>query len=141
MAIVNKFVVTYDVETGEITRVDEIFSVDRKYRKNCYRADFRLNFYEKDFNILESDEMKNFCFEHIVERMTTDKLWKSHDSFYVLTYKVRLLEKTITEFLSEQKALEVHDKLQYAGDSYSSHDSAYITLLRGSSRDVSSAAL
>lgn len=128
MVLVNKFVVCFDAETGEIFAVDEVFLVEHKYRKNFYRVDFRLNFRETDVNLLESAEMRKVCFQHIMERMTTDKLWKSRDSFYVITYKVRLLKETLNEFLGQQKVQEVYNRLQYAGDSDSSQDSAYITL-------------
>lgn len=133
----NLFVVCYNASAKEPFAVSEAVRVDRKYRKNFYRVELRLNFHEKDVNIHEREQMRRLCYKQIIEKMTSDKLWQCHDSLYFLTYRVRLLRETISEFLSRQRAQEVYDELQNTDDSYSSYDSAYFSLLSESFGDVS----
>lgn len=114
----NKFVVCYDSVARDFFEVREVHLVDHKYRLNYYQITLRLTFHKNDVVFLQRDEMKSLCFEKITNQMTVDNLWPNHDSFCVVTYRVRLLNQPFCEFLNKQAAKE--DSLEL-WDSYSSN--------------------
>lgn len=136
----NKFVVCYDAVAKDYFEVSEVHLVDHKYRANYYQINLRLTFHKNDVDIHRRDEMKTICFDKIINQMTVDNLWPRHNGFCVVTYRVRLLNETIGEFLNKQAAMELWNSYSSGSESdgdLTDDDSAYGSSSSESSDDVS----
>lgn len=121
----NEFVLCFNVMEKRFFEVEAIHLVEERYRRNHYRVSLRLNFYEKDVGLNQTDEMRKLCLRKITNLMTTYNMWQDQHSFYHIRYEVRLLARNNS--LSQQKADEKIDESNSEAESMSTVSSSTTT--------------
>lgn len=136
----NKFVVCFNAMEKRFFEVNALHLVQDPYRANFYRLSLRLNFYNGDVDVDQTDNMRQLCLRKITNLMTAQNMWQNHHSFYEIKYEIRLvvrnngdliqhnIEQNEDEKNNESSDTESVSTVSSEQDSNSSEDSAYSSL-------------
>ncbi|KAG5676001.1 hypothetical protein PVAND_005856 [Polypedilum vanderplanki] len=124
------FVVCFNALENRYFKVSAVHEVEHLYRLNFYRLSLRLNFNECDVNLSQFEKMRQLCFRKITKLMTTQNMWQSHHSFYVINCEIRTIRKNNeldqqNNDISEGRASESENASSDETESSTSNDSAY----------------
>lgn len=93
MVISQRLVVCFNVREKRFFETAAVHLVEHLYRNNYYRLALRLSFYTGDVDLTHRDDLRQLCFRKITNLMTSENMWQNQNSFYVIDYDVRLIDR------------------------------------------------
>lgn len=79
--------ICYNVNSGEIFRVESVQNIPEIYRDNFFHFKFYLKYNPRENNVVDNAIIKEKCYLEIIETMSTDNLWETDTGFYMVDFK------------------------------------------------------